>query len=90
MLKLQELPTEIDRLYLNDANLVGVNITDTACKHLVCESVDIATIIQFLGRVRHDVDSFTVVYNNKNRKTFFRSLDRARDFFTDESIDIYT
>lgn len=57
-----ELPPGMNALFINDAAVAGINIEDPNIKSVVAESLDIATALQARGRIRHDVDSFTVVY----------------------------
>jgi hypothetical protein len=86
----EKLPDGYDLLFFNDANLVGVNIKDENVKHVICETVEQSAIVQSIGRVRHDLETITVITNNRNKKPFFEDLERATEFFTDEQIDLYT
>ena len=84
------MPHGYNLLFFNDSCHVGINVKDENVKHVICETVDQSAIIQAIGRVRHDLDKITVITNNKNKKPFFKNLERAREFFTDEKIDLYT
>ena len=86
----KRLPHGYNLLFFNDSAHTGMNIIDKNVKTVICESVDSAAITQAIGRVRHDLDKIVVITNFKNKKPFFRDLERARDFFSDERIDLYT
>ena len=58
----KELPPGMNALFINDAAVAGINIKDPNIKSVVAESLDVATALQARGRIRHDIDSFTVVY----------------------------
>lgn len=75
------LPHGYNLLFFNDSCHTGMNIKDESVKHVICESVEQAAIIQAIGRVRHDLDKVTVITNNKNKKPFFKNLERAKGFF---------
>lgn len=81
----QILPQGINILFINDAYSAGINILDEAIKTVVVESVDISTIKQVRGRVRHDISSLLIAYNYKEKKGFLRNLERAERFFSDET-----
>lgn len=57
-----ELPPGMNALFINDAAVAGINIKDPNIRSVVAESLDVATALQARGRIRHDIDSFTVVY----------------------------
>lgn len=58
----KELPPGMNALFINDAAVAGINIDDPNIRSVIAESLDVSTAIQARGRVRHDIDSFTVVY----------------------------
>lgn len=81
----QILPQGVNILFINDAYSAGINIRDEAIKTVVVESVDVATIKQVRGRVRHNISSLLIAYNYKEKKNFLRNLERAERFFSDET-----
>lgn len=58
----KELPPGMNALFINDAAVAGINIKDLGIKNVIAESLDVATALQARGRIRHDVNSFTIVY----------------------------
>lgn len=78
----QAFPQGVNAVFINDAYSAGINIKDDSIKTVVVESVDVATIKQVRGRVRHDISSLIVAYNYKERKTVFRNIEHARKFFS--------
>lgn len=81
----QILPQGVNILFINDAYSAGINIRDEAIKTVVVESVDVATIKQVRGRVRHDISSLLIAYNYKEKINLLRNLERAERFFSDET-----
>lgn len=80
----EKLPPQIEVLFFNDSIAAGFNVKDPSVKTVVADTVDLAIAIQAKGRVRHDLDRFVFVYNNKEKKPYFRNLERARAFFEEE------
>lgn len=77
ILKNEEFPQNIDIIFINSACREGMNIKDKNVKMIICESVDMITIEQILGRIRNDLEEFIVICNynnyekvNKNIKDF--------------------
>lgn len=79
ILKNEKFPDNIDIIFINSACREGMNIKDKNVKTIICESVDMITIEQILGRIRNDLEEFIVVCNynhfekvNKNIKDFLQ------------------
>lgn len=60
--KYQELPEGVNVLIINDAAVCGINIHDPLVKHVIAETMNLDKAKQARGRIRHDLESFTVVY----------------------------
>lgn len=59
-----ELPESVNLLIINDAASTGINIEDKRVKTVICKSIDIATICQAKGRVRHDIERLYLTYSD--------------------------
>ena len=77
-------PNSLRTLIINDAMSCGFSIKDEAVNTVVCDTCDLSIAIQVMGRIRHDIDRFVLVYNLKERDSYFKSLERARRFFAVE------
>lgn len=80
ILETKELPDETSAIFFNDAYLTGVNIEDERVKHIICETVDQAAIIQALGRVRHDISRLTVLWTKDSKRSFNQRYERWKLF----------
>lgn len=58
----QVLPESMNVLIINDAAVCGINIHDPLVKHVIAETVNLDTAKQARGRIRHDLESFNVVF----------------------------
>ena len=65
----------------------GFNIDDESVKTVVVDTIDIALGLQAKGRVRHPLDKFVFIYNNKEKTPYFRDLNNAKEFFRAEHTD---
>lgn len=81
VIKRHRLPQGIDVLIINDAYAAGINIHDESVKRVIAESVEVDTIKQVMGRVRHDLESLDVCYNFKEKSMFLKHVDRANEFY---------
>lgn len=62
VLKNERLPPCYDYLIINDSCCEGMNLHDDRIKTVVCESPEVATIIQVMGRVRGDISNLIVCF----------------------------
>ena len=85
----KKLPQGYNLLFFNDSCHTGMNIKDETVKTVICETVEQSAIIQAIGRVRHDLEKVVVITNYKNKKPFFRDLERARRFFNNPKFGDY-
>lgn len=72
------IPNDIQVLIINAATETGINIKSDV-DYVVINSTDEDTVIQVIGRIRHDVD--TVYYLEKNRNgTVYISYEQIKDW----------
>lgn len=63
----EKLPPYINIIFINSSCREGMNIKDDNVKIVICESADMITIQQILGRVRRDLKEFIIVANYRNK-----------------------
>lgn len=59
-----KLPDDVNVLIINDAASTGINIEDESVQTVICKSIDLDTICQVKGRVRHDIRKLYLSYGN--------------------------
>lgn len=80
-----KLPDNMNVLIINDAYAAGINIHDEKVKHVIAESVEVDTIKQVMGRVRHDIKTLNVCYNFKEKDRLIKQIDRANSLYRGET-----
>lgn len=80
ILENEKLPDNIDIIFMNSSCREGMNIKDYNVKTIICESVDMITIEQILGRIRNDLEEFIVVCNNNNLERIKRDIQEFVEF----------
>ena len=75
------LPPNINVLIINDAYAAGINIKDESVKRVLAESVEVDTVKQVMGRVRHDIESLDVCYTFKDKKYFETTVSDANECY---------
>lgn len=63
----KKLPEGVNRLYLTSAYREGLNIEDESIQEVIIDATDEVSIIQSLGRVRHDIDRLIVVVDRRRK-----------------------
>lgn len=81
MLSKANLPPNINVLIINDAYAAGINIKDESVKRVLVESVEVDTVKQVMGRVRHDIESLDVCYTFKDKKYFENTVSDANECY---------
>lgn len=80
ILENETIPDNINIIFLNSSCREGMNIKDSKVKTIICESVDMITIEQILGRVRNDLEEFIVVCNNNNLERIKKDIQEFVEF----------
>lgn len=79
-LKTAAIPDGYNIVFLNAAYMEGINIKQPGIiNEVICESVDLITIIQFLGRLRHDINNFYVIVNHQYFNITKQSYEEAQE-----------
>lgn len=81
-----KLPPHKEVLVINDSCCAGMNLNDPSIKTVIVDTYDLATVLQVKGRVRADLEKLVVIYNEKEKKTFLKSLNRARLIFEEDGL----
>ena len=79
----ERVPKEIDYLIINDSCCEGMNLHDDRIKTVVCESPDIATIIQVMGRIRGDIETLYVCYAMYRYRNYEKQVIQPFERFLD-------
>lgn len=79
--KFHKLPDEICILIINDAASTGINIEDDKVKTVICKSIDLATIHQVKGRVRHDIEHLHLTYSDADTVMLSKVNEDASKYF---------
>ena len=80
ILKYERLPEDKDIIFINASCREGMNINDDNVKFVFCESVDLITIEQILGRIRNNTGEFIVIANFNNYRQNEKNIQELLDF----------
>ncbi|MCI8450919.1 MAG: DEAD/DEAH box helicase family protein [Eggerthellaceae bacterium] len=83
------LPEGVNRLYLTSAYREGVNIHDPDVREVIIEAVNDISIVQSLGRVRHDIDRLIVVVDRRKSSYDEKKIRTAIGLLEDGSQEAY-
>lgn len=70
----EKIPDNINIIFLNASCREGLNIKDEKVKYIFCESPDLITIEQVLGRIRNNTEEFIVIANYNNYQLNEKSI----------------